>query len=78
MDAFSTELGIRLTFVKTSEISRGEGGGLNPQAPLDMILLYTKFEDPQSLVTMPLPSHTVTRSVRQHVDCSTLLNWLDC
>jgi hypothetical protein len=32
MDVFSTELGIRLSFVKTSEF-RGEGGGLNPQTP---------------------------------------------
>jgi hypothetical protein len=30
MDVFSTELGIRLSFVKTSEIW---GGGLNPPKP---------------------------------------------
>jgi hypothetical protein len=32
MDVFSTELGIRLSSVKTSEF-RGEGG-LNPQTPI--------------------------------------------
>jgi hypothetical protein len=31
MHVFSTELGIRLSFVKTSEF---RGGGVNPQTPL--------------------------------------------
>jgi hypothetical protein len=34
MDAFSTELGIRLSFVKTSEFPGG--GGVNPQTPLSV------------------------------------------
>jgi hypothetical protein len=30
MDVFFTELGIRLSFVKTSEFPREGGGGVNP------------------------------------------------
>ena len=38
MDVFSTELGIRLSFVKTSEF---RGWSLNPPTPLFTPLMYT-------------------------------------